>query len=43
MASLKIDVFLTFADTQASKQANNLFLQDSSLREREHKKEISLN
>jgi hypothetical protein len=39
MVSLKIDVFLTFADRQASKQANkqadNLCLQDSSLRERE--------
>jgi hypothetical protein len=35
MVSLKIDVFLTFADRQASKQADNLCLQDSSLRERE--------
>jgi hypothetical protein len=35
MVSLKIDVFLTFADIQAIKQANNLCLVDSSLRERE--------
>jgi hypothetical protein len=44
IVSLKIDVFLTFADTQAIKQssnqainqADNFFFQDSSLREREY-------
>jgi hypothetical protein len=36
MVSVKIDVLFTFADTQASKQADNFFFQDSSLREREY-------
>jgi hypothetical protein len=36
MVSPKIDVFLTYADTQAIKQADNFFFQDSSLREREY-------
>jgi hypothetical protein len=36
MVSLKIDVFLTFADKQANKQSDNFFFQDSSLREREY-------
>ncbi len=44
VVSLKIDVFLTFADTQTSKQASNqtIFFQDSSLREREQPINVSI-